>query len=309
MAAPRLALALLLPLRRPAAARHGPTRGRCTSGRLPRSAGWRSGRLAAGDVLAPGAAAGRRGGVARRGRRSRRCRSSTTGAACRRCRASASTSPRPRLAAAIAARRAAGSALTVVAGARARLVAPTSTTSWTAATASPATMAVCGFARATAARRGDRRRAGAPRCSRWPRRRLPFLVVNAPPARMFMGDVGAVPLGFLAAAFGIAGWRRGHLAGVVPAARVPAVRRRRDGDARAARAGAASASGRRTAAHYYQRLHQLGAGHRGTLAVYGVLMAGTGGVGGRLRWRSRRRRAGWSLAAWCVAIARAVRRH
>jgi hypothetical protein len=28
--------------------------------------------------------------------------------------------------------------------------------------------------------------------------------------------------------------------------------------------------------HYYQRLHQLGAGHRGTLLAYGALMAGTG---------------------------------
>ena len=27
--------------------------------------------------------------------------------------------------------------------------------------------------------------------------------------------------------------------------------------------------------HYYQRLAQLGAGHRGTLVVYAVLMAGT----------------------------------
>ena len=34
---------------------------------------------------------------------------------------------------------------------------------------------------------------------------LPFLAVNLPPARMFLGDVGAVPLGFLAAALGIAG--------------------------------------------------------------------------------------------------------
>ncbi|MBK7793513.1 MAG: hypothetical protein IPJ62_13990 [Betaproteobacteria bacterium] len=30
-----------------------------------------------------------------------------------------------------------------------------------------------------------------------------------PPARMFMGDIGAVPLGFLAALFGLAGWGGG----------------------------------------------------------------------------------------------------
>ena len=34
---------------------------------------------------------------------------------------------------------------------------------------------------------------------------LPFLAVNKPRATLFLGDVGAVPLGFLAAAFGAAG--------------------------------------------------------------------------------------------------------
>ena len=38
---------------------------------------------------------------------------------------------------------------------------------------------------------------------------VPFLAVNLPPARAFMGDVGAVPLGFLAATFGLAGCRNG----------------------------------------------------------------------------------------------------
>lgn len=36
-----------------------------------------------------------------------------------------------------------------------------------------------------------------------------FLVYNWPPARMFMGDVGSVPLGYLAAAAGVWGWSRG----------------------------------------------------------------------------------------------------
>jgi hypothetical protein len=30
--------------------------------------------------------------------------------------------------------------------------------------------------------------------------------------------------------------------------------------------------------HYYQRLHRMGAGHRGTLAAWGALMAGTAGT-------------------------------
>lgn len=36
-----------------------------------------------------------------------------------------------------------------------------------------------------------------------------FLVFNFPPARVFMGDAGSVPLGFLAGALGIFGWREG----------------------------------------------------------------------------------------------------
>ena len=36
-----------------------------------------------------------------------------------------------------------------------------------------------------------------------------FLWHNFPPARVFMGDAGSIPLGFLAAAFGLAGWRAG----------------------------------------------------------------------------------------------------
>ncbi len=33
-----------------------------------------------------------------------------------------------------------------------------------------------------------------------------FLIFNFPPAKIFMGDVGSIPLGFLAGALGIAGW-------------------------------------------------------------------------------------------------------
>lgn len=38
---------------------------------------------------------------------------------------------------------------------------------------------------------------------------LAFLFFNFPPARMFMGDAGSIPLGFLAGAFGIMGWKMG----------------------------------------------------------------------------------------------------
>ncbi len=104
---------------------------------------------------------------------------------------------------------------------------------------------------------------------------VPLLVVNAPPARVFMGDIGAVPLGFLAALYGIAGWGDGVWPAWFPVtvflpfiadASVTLLRRalRRERVWQAHRS------------HYYQRLHRLGAGHRGTLLVYGALMAGTG---------------------------------
>src|SRR5690349_13200548 len=36
-----------------------------------------------------------------------------------------------------------------------------------------------------------------------------FLLFNFPPARVFMGDAGSIPLGFLAAVLGLIGWRAG----------------------------------------------------------------------------------------------------
>ncbi len=54
--------------------------------------------------------------------------------------------------------------------------------------------------------------------------------------------------------------------------------------------------------HYYQRLHQMGAGHRGTLAVYGALTAGTAGTATVTAclvpaWGP------WVLASWCTVCA------
>ena len=36
-----------------------------------------------------------------------------------------------------------------------------------------------------------------------------FLIFNFPPAKIFMGDVGSIPLGFLSGAIGAAGWQQG----------------------------------------------------------------------------------------------------
>lgn len=98
-----------------------------------------------------------------------------------------------------------------------------------------------------------------------------FLVFNFHPARVFMGDAGSIPLGFLAAAFGLAGWGRGHWPLWFPVvvfgpfaadATITLLRRmlRRERFWRPHRS------------HYYQRLVQLGWGHRRTaLAAYGLM--------------------------------------
>jgi UDP-GlcNAc:undecaprenyl-phosphate GlcNAc-1-phosphate transferase len=103
---------------------------------------------------------------------------------------------------------------------------------------------------------------------------LPFLFFNLPPARMFLGDVGAVPLGFLAAIWGISGWQGGSWPAWFPVlvflpfiadATLTLIRRL----VRGKRIWEAHR------AHFYQKLVQLGLGHRGTLALYAALMAGT----------------------------------
>jgi UDP-N-acetylmuramyl pentapeptide phosphotransferase/UDP-N-acetylglucosamine-1-phosphate transferase len=99
-----------------------------------------------------------------------------------------------------------------------------------------------------------------------------FLAFNYPPARIFMGDVGSVPLGFLAAALGIAGWQRGVWPSWFPVlvfspfivdATVTLAQRA----ARGERVWQAHRS------HYYQRLVQLGWGHARTARAEYALMA------------------------------------
>jgi UDP-GlcNAc:undecaprenyl-phosphate/decaprenyl-phosphate GlcNAc-1-phosphate transferase len=102
---------------------------------------------------------------------------------------------------------------------------------------------------------------------------LAFLYFNFPPARVFMGDAGSIPLGFLAATLGILGARQNVWSWVFPVlvfspfivdASVTLVRRALRGE----RIWQAHRS------HYYQRLVLLGASHRQlALAAY-VLMLG-----------------------------------
>ncbi len=105
---------------------------------------------------------------------------------------------------------------------------------------------------------------------------LPVLALNWPPARLFLGDVGAVPLGFLAGAVAVDAWHAGwwplwfpilvFLPFIVDAT-ATLVRR--------LLAGERILQAHRD--HAYQRLVQGGLGHGGTLLLYATLMIGTAG--------------------------------
>ena len=104
-----------------------------------------------------------------------------------------------------------------------------------------------------------------------------FLVFNFHPARVFMGDVGSVALGFLAAALGVSGWHGGIWPWWFPVlvfspfivdATVTLARRALRGER----------VWRPHRDHYYQRLVQMGWGHRGTALAEYVLMFGCGAL-------------------------------
>lgn len=105
-----------------------------------------------------------------------------------------------------------------------------------------------------------------------------FLVFNFPPARVFMGDAGSIPLGFLAGALGFLGWVRGAWPFWFPVvvfspffvdASVTLLRRLFRGE----RIWEAHRS------HYYQRLVRVGWGHRRTALAEYAVMALTAAVG------------------------------
>jgi len=113
---------------------------------------------------------------------------------------------------------------------------------------------------------------------------VPFLLRNAPPARVLLGDVGAVPLGFLAAIFGITGWQERWWPAWFPILIfLPFI-----ADATATLVYRLLRGARIWEAHrehYYQRLVQIGWGHRRTLALYAGLMVGVAGSSlGVLAW-------------------------
>jgi UDP-N-acetylmuramyl pentapeptide phosphotransferase/UDP-N-acetylglucosamine-1-phosphate transferase len=111
-----------------------------------------------------------------------------------------------------------------------------------------------------------------------------FLMFNFHPARIFMGDVGSIPLGFLAGSLGLFGWLQNHWPWWFPLvvfspfivdASVTLARRLLSG----------SAIWQAHRDHYYQRLVRMGWGHRRTaLAAYGLMgVCGAAAIAG-LRW-------------------------
>lgn len=102
-----------------------------------------------------------------------------------------------------------------------------------------------------------------------------FLLYNFPPARVFLGDAGAIPLGFLAGAFGVLGAVRGDwpwwfgilaFAPFIVDASITLARRL----LRRARVWQAHRE------HYYQRLVRGGWTHRRTAIAEYALMAASG---------------------------------
>jgi UDP-N-acetylmuramyl pentapeptide phosphotransferase/UDP-N-acetylglucosamine-1-phosphate transferase len=100
-----------------------------------------------------------------------------------------------------------------------------------------------------------------------------FLVFNFHPARIFLGDAGSVPLGFLAAALGTIGWLRQDWPWWFPLlVFLPFIADTSVTLARRLAAGDRVWHAHRE--HYYQRLVLLGWGHRRTaLAEYGLMLA------------------------------------
>jgi UDP-N-acetylmuramyl pentapeptide phosphotransferase/UDP-N-acetylglucosamine-1-phosphate transferase len=127
-----------------------------------------------------------------------------------------------------------------------------------------------------------------------------FLVFNYHPARIFLGDAGSIPLGFLAGAFGYDGWRTGSwplwfpgmvFAPFIADASVTLLRRLLRGD----RVWQAHRE------HYYQRMVRSGLGHARTAQIWyavmlvGVLLALAAlGLPAVFQW--------WLVAGWAAIL-------
>jgi len=126
---------------------------------------------------------------------------------------------------------------------------------------------------------------------------LGFLLFNFHPAKIFMGDAGSIPLGFLAVALGIWGWQRGDWSYWLPLlvfspfivdATVTLIRR--------SLRGVKITEAHRE--HYYQRTIQLGAGHRSVALFEYGLMA----MAGSMALWSREQEFPWQSLLICTAV-------
>jgi UDP-N-acetylmuramyl pentapeptide phosphotransferase/UDP-N-acetylglucosamine-1-phosphate transferase len=102
-----------------------------------------------------------------------------------------------------------------------------------------------------------------------------FLLFNFHPARIFLGDSGSIPLGFLAAAMGLIGWMSGDwplwlpllvFSPFIADASVTLLKRGWRGE----KVWQAHRE------HYYQRMVQHGLGHRNTALLAYILMLASG---------------------------------
>lgn len=126
-----------------------------------------------------------------------------------------------------------------------------------------------------------------------------FLYYNFHPAKVFMGDAGSIPLGFLAAAMGLLGWQQGSWAAWFPVlvfspfiadASVTLIKR----TLRGVRVTEAHRE------HYYQRLVQLGWSHRNVaLGAYALML----GAGSSALWALQYGLTWQMPAAWCAVYA------
>lgn len=105
---------------------------------------------------------------------------------------------------------------------------------------------------------------------------LGFLFYNFHPARVFMGDAGSIPLGFLAAAMGLWGWQQGLWAAWFPLLVFsPFIADASVTLAKRTLRGVKVTEAHRE--HYYQRLIRMGWSHRKLALFEYALMLGAGG--------------------------------
>ncbi len=104
---------------------------------------------------------------------------------------------------------------------------------------------------------------------------LGFLYFNFPPARLFMGDAGSIPLGFLVAAMGLLGWQQGTWGFWFPVLVFsPFIVDATVTLAKRTLRGVKVTEAHRE--HYYQRAIQLGWSHRNMALLEYALMLASG---------------------------------